>query len=196
MPVAEAGRLDGCTLEGPADLIHHKRRQGFSLYFFRDDQERTTLFRDFFQKRQQFIEGSNLLLMDQNQRILQHAFHPFLIGCKVSGQIAPVKTHSLDDLQFGRHGFGLFHRDDAVPTDFLDSLGEEISLATVTPSLVITGEPHFLDSITFRPLDPRVTLTVSARVFTPRKTTPRASSLKMSCLPARVILLPKFEKAI
>jgi hypothetical protein len=32
-----------------------------------------------------------------------------------------------------------------------------ISLATVTPSLVIVGEPNFLSMTTFRPLGPRVT---------------------------------------
>ena len=34
-----------------------------------------------------------------------------------------------------------------------------ISLATVTPSLVIVGLPHFLSRTTLRPRGPRVTLT-------------------------------------
>jgi len=42
-----------------------------------------------------------------------------------------------------------------------------ISLATVTPSLVIVGAPHFFSRTTLRPLGPRVTLTASARVLTP-----------------------------
>ncbi len=50
-----------------------------------------------------------------------------------------------------------------------------ISLATVTPSLVMTGEPNFLSSTTLRPLGPRVTLTASARRFTPRSTAWRES---------------------
>ena len=37
-----------------------------------------------------------------------------------------------------------------------------ISFATVTPSLVIVGEPNFLSMTTFRPLGPRVTFTASA----------------------------------
>src|SRR5699024_6787430 len=39
-----------------------------------------------------------------------------------------------------------------------------ISLAMVTPSLVMTGAPYFLSSTTLRPLGPRVILTVSASV--------------------------------
>jgi hypothetical protein len=37
-----------------------------------------------------------------------------------------------------------------------------ISLATVTPSLVIVGEPNFLSMTTLRPLGPSVILTASA----------------------------------
>ena len=53
-----------------------------------------------------------------------------------------------------------------------------ISLAMVTPSLVIVGAPHFFSSTTLRPFGPRVTLTASARVFIPFSSPRRASSLK------------------
>ncbi len=51
-----------------------------------------------------------------------------------------------------------------------------ISFATVTPSLVMVGEPNLLSRMTFRPLGPRVTLTASARAFTPLRMALRASS--------------------
>src|SRR5712692_5002932 len=44
-----------------------------------------------------------------------------------------------------------------------------ISLATVTPSLVMVGEPNFFSITTLRPLGPRVTFTASARILTPRR---------------------------
>src|SRR5713226_6118868 len=44
-----------------------------------------------------------------------------------------------------------------------------ISFATVTPSLVIVGDPNFLSSTTFRPFGPSVTFTASASWFTPRR---------------------------
>ena len=44
-----------------------------------------------------------------------------------------------------------------------------ISLATVTPSLVIVGDPNFLSRMTLRPLGPRVTFTALARLLTPRR---------------------------
>src|SRR6266849_5167123 len=45
-----------------------------------------------------------------------------------------------------------------------------ISLATVTPSLVIVGDPNFLSRTTLCPLGPRVTFTASASWLMPRKT--------------------------
>src|SRR3546814_3931630 len=59
-----------------------------------------------------------------------------------------------------------------------------ISLATVTPSLVMRGAPNDLSSTTLRPLGPRVTLTASARMSTPRSILPRASAPKRTSLAA------------
>ena len=51
-----------------------------------------------------------------------------------------------------------------------------ISLATDTPSLVTVGAPQDFSSTTLRPLGPRVTLTASARMFTPAMMRLRAAS--------------------
>ena len=58
------------------------------------------------------------------------------------------------------------------------SLGSSssISLATVTPSFVMVGEPHFFSSTTLRPLGPSVTRTALATFSTPRWSARRASS--------------------
>src|SRR6185503_6736219 len=56
-----------------------------------------------------------------------------------------------------------------------------ISLATVTPSLVMTGEPNFLSRTTLRPLGPRVTFTASARRLMPRRIDCRDSSPYVIC---------------
>src|SRR5215468_3381984 len=66
------------------------------------------------------------------------------------------------------------------------SLGSSSSTsrATVTPSLVMVGAPHFLSITTLRPRGPSVTFTVSARRFTPRSSERRASSSNSSILAA------------
>ena len=59
---------------------------------------------------------------------------------------------------------------------FSNLSASSISFATVTPSLVTSGEPKDLSRITLRPRGPRVTLTASANASTPTLILPRASS--------------------
>ena len=59
---------------------------------------------------------------------------------------------------------------------FSKGSASSISLAMVTPSLVMRGVPNFLSSTTLRPLGPMVIFTVSASWFTPRSRAWRASS--------------------
>src|SRR5262249_11193447 len=56
-----------------------------------------------------------------------------------------------------------------------------ISLATVTPSLVIVGDPNFLSRTTLRPFGPSVTFTASASWLTPRSTAWRDCSRYTIC---------------
>src|SRR4051794_27173457 len=59
-----------------------------------------------------------------------------------------------------------------------------ISLATVTPSLVIRGAPKLLSITTLRPLGPSVTFTASARMSPPRSIRWRASPPKRTSFAA------------
>src|SRR4029453_4536059 len=56
-----------------------------------------------------------------------------------------------------------------------------ISLATVTPSLVIVGLPNFLSMTTLRPLGPSVAATAAAMMLMPLSREARASSSNFSC---------------
>src|SRR5688572_16156441 len=64
-----------------------------------------------------------------------------------------------------------------------------ISLATVTPSLVMVGDPNFLSSTTLRPLGPRVTFTASASWLTPRRIACRDCSPYTICFAIDRLLL-------
>src|SRR5580704_6532072 len=57
-----------------------------------------------------------------------------------------------------------------------------ISLATVTPSLVMRGAPNDLSSTTLRPFGPSVTLTALLRMSTPRSMRSRASTPNLTSL--------------
>src|SRR4051794_16079558 len=70
---------------------------------------------------------------------------------------------------------------------FSQGSSSSISLAMLTPSLVMVGAPHFFSRTTLRPRGPRVTLTASARVFMPRSRPRRASSSKAIILAMWVV---------
>src|SRR5579883_910095 len=67
---------------------------------------------------------------------------------------------------------------------FSNLSSSSISLATVTPSLVMRGAPNDLSSTTLRPLGPSVTFTALARMSTPRSMRSRASAENRTSLAA------------
>ncbi|GBD44575.1 hypothetical protein HRbin40_02064 [bacterium HR40] len=71
---------------------------------------------------------------------------------------------------------------------FSNLSSSSISLATVTPSLVMRGAPKLFSSTTLRPRGPRVTAVARARVSTPRRIFSRASVEKR--ISFAVMLLP------
>src|SRR5689334_8272354 len=73
---------------------------------------------------------------------------------------------------------------------FSNGSWSSISLAMVTPSLVMVGGPNFLSSTTLRPRGPSVILTASASLSTPRRSDERASSLYETCFAAIGLILP------
>src|SRR5215207_3065778 len=84
---------------------------------------------------------------------------------------------------------------------FSNLSASSISLATVTPSLVMRGAPKDLSMTTLRPLGPSVTFTASARMSTPRSIFSRASpanftSLAAICLTLRMLGLNVGERAL
>ena len=65
-----------------------------------------------------------------------------------------------------------------------------MSLATVTPSLVIRGAPKAFSRTTLRPFGPRVTFTAFASVSTPRIMPARASEPNFTSLAAMCFTFP------
>src|ERR1051326_1088409 len=72
-----------------------------------------------------------------------------------------------------------------------------ISFATVTPSLVTMGAPQDFSIMTLRPFGPRVTVTESARRFTPLRIFSRASLPNLRLFAAIVVisLMSAFDDA-
>ena len=69
---------------------------------------------------------------------------------------------------------------------FSNLSSSSISLATVTPSLVMRGAPNDLSMTTLRPFGPSVTFTASARMLTPRSMRSRASRENLTSFAAMI----------
>src|SRR5712672_3011283 len=76
---------------------------------------------------------------------------------------------------------------------FSNLSSSSISLATVTPSLVMRGAPNDLSSTTLRPLGPSVTRTAWARVSMPRSMLSRASTENLTCF---AVIVMSFQPLI
>src|SRR5665213_1157721 len=72
---------------------------------------------------------------------------------------------------------------------FSNLSSSSISLATVTPSLVMRGAPYDLSSTTLRPFGPSVTFTALLRMSTPRSILSRASTPNLTSLLAMMCSL-------
>src|SRR5262245_37191631 len=76
---------------------------------------------------------------------------------------------------------------------FSNLSSSSISLATVTPSLVMRGAPNDLSRTTLRPFGPSVTRTALARMSAPRSILSRASVENLTSLAAMIDLPPLFR---
>src|ERR1700747_47834 len=79
---------------------------------------------------------------------------------------------------------------------FSNLSSSSISLATVTPSLVMRGAPNDFSMTTLRPLGPSVTFTALASVSTPRSMRSRASPENLTSLAAILGFSLAFELSV
>ena len=82
---------------------------------------------DLLQQRQQILHGADLLLVDQDERILEHDFHALGIGHEIRREIAAIELHALDHFQRGVERLALFDGDHAVLADLLHGLGDDLA---------------------------------------------------------------------
>ena len=126
-PVAEPGGLDRRDLEAAAQLVDDQRRQRLAVDIFSDDEQRLSRLDDRLEERQHRLQRGELLLVNEDVRILQLDDHFFGIGDEVRREIAAIELHALDDVEFGFGGLGFLDGDDALGADFLHRLGDHFA---------------------------------------------------------------------
>ena len=130
--VAEARRLDRDGLEGAAQLVDDDRRERLALEVLGDDQQRLAGLDDLLEHRQDVLDGADLLVRDQDVRILEQGFHAIGVGDHVGGQVALVELHALRELELEAEGLALLDVDDAVLADLLDRVRDHVADLALT----------------------------------------------------------------
>src|SRR5437762_6038012 len=125
--VTEAGRLDGNRGEGAAELVDDDRRARLALDVLGDDQQRLAGLDDRLEHRQQVLDGPDLLVRDQDVRVVEHGLHALGVGDHVGRQVALVELHALGELELEAERLALLDVHDAVLADLLDRVGDHVA---------------------------------------------------------------------
>ena len=125
--VAEARGLHGDAGERAAQLVHHQGGQRLALDVLGDDQQRLARLDRLLEDRQEVADRADLLVGDQDVRILEHRLHALLVGDHVGRDVALVELHALGELEVHAERLALLDVDHAVLADLLDRIGDDVA---------------------------------------------------------------------
>ena len=123
--VAEARCLDRGHLDDAADGVDHQRCQGFAFDFLGHDQQRLAGLGHALQHGQQFAHVGDLLVVDEDERVVEFDLLALLVVDEVRAQVATVELHAFDHVQLVLQTRAFFHRDHAFLADLLHRIGDD-----------------------------------------------------------------------
>ncbi len=119
------GALTAAACEGAAHLVDDQGRERLAVDVLGDDERAGgASCGDLLEQRDQVGDGADLLLVDEDERVLEDGFHALAVGDEVRGDVALVELHALDDLDGGLGALGLLDGDDAVLADLVHGVGD------------------------------------------------------------------------
>ena len=125
--ITEARGLHGRRSQRAAQLVDHQRGQRLTVDVLGDDEQRAAETGDLLEHGQEVLHRADLLLVNQDDRVLEHDFHALGIGHEVGRQIAAVELHALDHIQRGLQRLRFLNGDDAVLADLFHRLGDDLA---------------------------------------------------------------------
>src|SRR6267378_7557758 len=125
--VAEARRLHGAGLQDAADVVHHQRGERLAFDFLGDDEKRLAGLGDLLEERQQLADRRDLLVIQQDVRILEHADLFLGIVDEIRRQVAAVELHALDQVELVVERFAVLDGDHAFLADLVHRIGDDLA---------------------------------------------------------------------
>ena len=129
--IAKAWSLDGADLQHAAQLVDDESCKSLVLNFFSNDQQRLLGRGDLVEERQEVGKVADLLLKDQDVRILKNALGLLGVGHEVRRDVALVEGHAFNVIERGLVALGFFHFDHAIGADLVNGLGDEFAHRSV-----------------------------------------------------------------
>lgn len=101
--------------------------QRFAFHVFSNDQQRLAGLRCRFQDGQQVADVGDLLVVQQDQRVVQ--IRRLLLGIvdEVRAHVAAVELHALDHVQLVLERLAVLHRDHTFLADLLHGVGDDLA---------------------------------------------------------------------
>ncbi len=116
--VAKARSLHGYRIEGTTQLVHDQHRLCFAFDIFGDHQQWSGLLYDLLKQWQNFLRAADLLICNQDVRIVENRFHLVRICDHVWGYIATIELHPFYNFKLSVEAARFFNRDDTVFAHF------------------------------------------------------------------------------
>jgi len=126
--ITETGGFHRQHVEHTAQLVQNQCRQRFAVNIFcQNDQFALANLDQFFEDREQILSAADLLVVDQDIGLIDDCLHAFLIGDEIRADIATIELHTFDIFGFKFETATIFDRDDAVFTDFVHHIGDQVT---------------------------------------------------------------------
>ena len=123
--ITEAGRLDREDTHGSAELVNHERCESLALDVLGHDDDALRDLERLLERREDFVDRRNLLVSDDDQRIIKRGFHTIRIGHEVRGYVSAIELHALDVFGLVLDAPRFLDRDDAVLPNLFHNLGDQ-----------------------------------------------------------------------
>ena len=125
--VAEAGSLDTDTGKGAAQLIDDDGGKGFTLDVLGDDDQLLAGLHNLLQQRQDLLDGSDLLIGDEDVGVINDCLHLLGIGHHVGGDVAAVELHTFHYFAVSLSGLALLQGDNTVGGNLLHRIRNQLT---------------------------------------------------------------------
>src|SRR6185503_4193579 len=125
--VAEARRLHAEDVQRAAELVHDERCERLAVDVLSDDHEVLADLHELLEHRQYVRDRRDLLVGDEDVRILDGRFHAVRVGDEVGRDVTAVDLHALDELRLELQALRLLDGDHALATDLVHDVRDELA---------------------------------------------------------------------